>query len=485
MVLLLSRKEEMLMKLWGGVFLGLVLIWAASENVLAWTTPVNISNTAGRSDWPSMAVDSWGHVHVVWHDDTSGNNEVLYCFYDGEAWSTPVNLSNDSTDSERADITVDANGHPHVAWKDHQSMEILWTFYDGVSWSSPANISNNAGYSPCPSLAADDSGRVFVAWHDIDIPTDNSDIYFSVYDGSLWSEPQNLTDDPEDSAYPDIAVDSKGHVHLVWMNYGADIEVYYSEYDGSLWSSWVNISNLVGYSVDPKIALDSQDHPHVVWEERKWGYHVYYTFYDGQEWAVSEKLSEGEENYGPTIALDSRDRVYTMWSKKIDQEMELHWSFYDTTWSDITVVPSTPGRSAGPQIAVDVRDSLYVTFSGDAEENRDIFYTRRSPTGVREQPEEGFPLRYNLEQNYPNPFNPCTEIRYSLTGNEPAQVTLKVYNLLGNEVVTLVEERQTPGEYEVSWDGCDDKGGDVCSGVYFYQLRAGGSVATRKMVLLR
>jgi len=136
--------------------------------LFAWATSVNISNTTGDSNYPSMAVGNrGGYVHVVWEDDTYGDNEVLYCFSDGESWYPPVNISNDATDSEASDITVDAFGQLHVAWIDYQSGEIYWTIYDGTSWSSPVNISNNPGHSTCPSLAADDSGRVSISWHDI------------------------------------------------------------------------------------------------------------------------------------------------------------------------------------------------------------------------------------------------------------------------------------------------------------------------------
>ena len=92
--------------------------------------------------------------------------------------------------------------------------------------------------------------------------------------------------------------------------------------------------------------------------------------------------------------------------------------------------------------------------------------------------EVGVPAEYGLAQNYPNPFNPVTSIEYSVAGN--VQATLKVYNVLGQEVVTLVDEVQEPGQYSVSWDA-----GDVASGVYFYRLNAGDFSATKRMVLMK
>jgi hypothetical protein len=98
------------------------------------------------------------------------------------------------------------------------------------------------------------------------------------------------------------------------------------------------------------------------------------------------------------------------------------------------------------------------------------------------------PSEFNLSQNYPNPFNPSTVISYQLP--VIGFVTLKVYDILGREVATLINEEKPAGEYEVEFNisnlsgGISAKGG-YASGVYFYQLKVGEFVETRKMVLLR
>jgi hypothetical protein len=92
--------------------------------------------------------------------------------------------------------------------------------------------------------------------------------------------------------------------------------------------------------------------------------------------------------------------------------------------------------------------------------------------------------RNELRQNYPNPFNPATTIRYQVAKTGP--VTLKVYNVAGQRVRTLMDGTARAGEvHEVRWRGLNDAGGPVASGVYFYRLVAGGFVETRKMVLLK
>jgi N-acetylneuraminic acid mutarotase len=92
--------------------------------------------------------------------------------------------------------------------------------------------------------------------------------------------------------------------------------------------------------------------------------------------------------------------------------------------------------------------------------------------------ESEIPDNYYLKQNYPNPFNPSTKISYSIP--ELSFITLRVYDVLGNEIATLVNEEKTTGSYEVDFVATD-----LPSGVYFYQLKAGSFVETKKMVLMK
>ncbi len=94
-------------------------------------------------------------------------------------------------------------------------------------------------------------------------------------------------------------------------------------------------------------------------------------------------------------------------------------------------------------------------------------------------------ISFRLQQNYPNPFNPTTKIKYTIPFVETrhtSSVQLKVYDILGNEIATLVNKEQSPGEYEVEFDAGKY---NLSSGIYFYQLKAGGFISTKKMILLK
>ena len=116
----------------------------------------------------------------------------------------------------------------------------------------------------------------------------------------------------------------------------------------------------------------------------------------------------------------------------------------------------------------------YVGYSSDFKGK--IGYATAIKIGITN--ETVIPDKFRLSQNYPNPFNPVTVIRYSIPKAE--EVSLVVYNLIGEEVAHLIDERKPAGNYTVEWNASS-----LSSGIYFYRLQAGDFVQTRKMVLLK
>jgi hypothetical protein len=96
---------------------------------------------------------------------------------------------------------------------------------------------------------------------------------------------------------------------------------------------------------------------------------------------------------------------------------------------------------------------------------------------------ELLPSAYSLEQNYPNPFNPSTMISYNLP--KSGNVQIKIFDALGREVRSLINEEKSAGKYNIAWDARDNSGSKVSSGVYFYTINSGDFVQTKKMVLMK
>jgi len=102
--------------------------------------------------------------------------------------------------------------------------------------------------------------------------------------------------------------------------------------------------------------------------------------------------------------------------------------------------------------------------------------------------DETLPSQFYFSQNYPNPFNPTTIIKYTIplvASSFSLSVTLKVYDVIGNEIITLVNEQKPPGEYEVEFNSTGLNPQSLPSGIYFYRIQAGNYVETKKMVLMK
>jgi hypothetical protein len=121
--------------------------------------------------------------------------------------------------------------------------------------------------------------------------------------------------------------------------------------------------------------------------------------------------------------------------------------------------------------------SRYAAWNAQSAAERATITNLLGTTDVKDVP-SNIPAQYVLEQNYPNPFNPSTEINYSVPVR--GAVSLKVYNLLGQEVATLFNGEQQPGTYVAIFDGSR-----LSSGVYFYELKAHNVSITKKLVLMK
>ena len=97
--------------------------------------------------------------------------------------------------------------------------------------------------------------------------------------------------------------------------------------------------------------------------------------------------------------------------------------------------------------------------------------------------ERNIPSGFSLSANYPNPFNPETTISYTLP--EASKVKITIYNLLGQHVKTLMNEFKPVGDYSVQWDGKNDAGEKLTSGVYIYRMQAGSFVESKKLMMMK
>jgi subtilisin family serine protease len=172
-------------------------------------------------------------------------------------------------------------------------------------------------------------------------------------------------------------------------------------------------------------------------------------------------------------------------------------SVHDDDWLEVVpgwgYIPS--GESSEIIINVDMESqpvevlnrSLLFVYNEPSSQTYKLPVVVHTPTGVEgEGKKPSVPRAFSLSQNYPNPFNPSTTIRYDIpTGSGKIPVKVTIYDLRGRLVKKLVERENEPGRYQVHWDGRDEGGQYVSSGVYMYRIEAGDFRFTKKMLLVR
>ncbi|HKB87732.1 MAG TPA: T9SS type A sorting domain-containing protein, partial [Ignavibacteriaceae bacterium] len=162
-------------------------------------------------------------------------------------------------------------------------------------------------------------------------------------------------------------------------------------------------------------------------------------------------------------------------------DIPLHFPYateFDWTQFQVDlVVPEPPAGETAKSISV--RLHPLGRFSGTVW--MDLLEVTKVPVGVTQKDFQ--PASYNLFQNYPNPFNPSTVISYSIP--KSSNVTLKIYDVLGREVKTLVSTEQVNGLHSIQWNGDNNYGSRVSSGIYLYRIEAGDFIQTKKMLLIK
>jgi len=160
----------------------------------------------------------------------------------------------------------------------------------------------------------------------------------------------------------------------------------------------------------------------------------------------------------------------------IDDEIAWYENDGNENFTPHTITINADGAESVFAIDVDGDGDMDV-LSASVADNKIAWYENMGVVGIEAISNE-IPIEFSLSQNYPNPFNPITKIRYQLP--QESKVIIKLYDILGSEVITLLNEKKEPGVYEVDFNAQH-----LSSGTYIYRIIAGDFVETKKMILLR
>jgi hypothetical protein len=417
-----------------------------AETLYYWNTemersePVKVDwldSTYGQ-EYHSLAteVDTLGNVHVAWHVDFDSA---------GSSWYRVI-YANNSTGmwvKQQLSPTMQLGGFESGETElSVQSNGAAHVVYPGEPY---CGLECNSFHVRNDSLNSTD-------WHTDTIPRPPRPLYY--YGGAI------------------IKVDVNDRIHLITggciqedcVGAGKVRRFYY--YKQSQDSIWVGPELILDSLFDISgVFIDRQSIPFVV----EWSPYTYCHFFS--------------------------DREQGFWREP--------YQIFDT--ASICYAPSSIYASR-PSFVLDSQGQGHAVFAGclrqfmGQEDSLEIYYCGPPFTSVEDSSQELEKHSFQLFQNYPNPFNSVTAIKYAVSnGPSPLiHITLKIYNILGKEVRELVNKQQSGGTYTVYWDGKNNSGKEVASGIYFYQLtvgqahrpeqnggRAGEHKETKKLVLIK
>jgi FlgD Ig-like domain/Beta-propeller repeat len=369
------------------------------------------------------------------------------------------------------------------------------------------------------AIAVDDSGNVYVTgyihitdyYRDVDLVT----IKYSPDGDELWIDQYNGTQNHIDEGKK-IKIND-GYIYVAGIANGTfggplpdDGDYITIKYDPSGNRQWLNIYNGtdIGLEEARDLTFDSQNNIYVTglsYSLNPVNYEngigdlttIKYTP-SGNELFVNRfnygaALNDSSENGANAITIDKNDNYYvtgftgqgySSWdyiTQKYDETGNLLWT---STYN------GTNNRTdEAIAIKLDDSDNVYISGSSNSITNNQfgspdwvtIKYSKTNATQVETTFFE--PKHFLLKQNYPNPFNPTTEIQFYLP--EKSQVNIEVYDILGRKLRTLFTGLIPPGTYTAQWNGTDNAGLRVSSGIYIYRMVAGNFIESRKMVLIK
>ncbi len=440
-----------------------------------------VTNAYNPSRFPSMAIVNWGvgdggtaedsgRVYMVWQDarlfsiPSVGDPKSYVIFlrtyqsrggvgFGPEIQVSPIDSVNVATGPV---IAIDRSHQAWIVWQRAVNgtglSDLFYAVYNTQTHAVGPSIqlTNSFAFSGSPSIAATRDGLIHVVW--ADTRTGSTQVWWKMYaPGSGWSPDTQIVFSGVSASAPSIAADYEGRIHLVWTD-GRDgnNEIYYKEYTPGL--GWDALDTRL--TVDPASQLQANLDVDPV----------------GNQYVVWTDLRNGASN--PDIYY--KDRRGGVWSDDFPL-------VYNGTDNNANAVQ----RLAG--ITHDGLSTTYVVWSDErlpasSGKNREVFY-KYGLANVTGAPASPAPFASRLFKTYPNPFNPMSTIRFDL--ERDAQVTLRAYDVQGRVVRTVVDSYLAAGPREVRWDGRDDAGRGLPSGTYFLRLRAGATVLSRAVTLLK
>ena len=454
-----------------------------------------------------VALDQFGNLYVVGYWNSDSTDDCLAIKYSPTGsiiWTASFlyyYLNDIAVDNYGNLYVTGFNGYDgadkenFILTKLSASGEVLWTSV----FDSPEHV-QDIPYS----IAADDSGNVYVAGYTCGPPDiyyyDYLTVKYSTEGNLLWSARYSSGTWRCDLAY-DIVPDNQGNCYVTGsigdqysLSSDAYLNIKYGPTGETLWTRKLTGEYGGPYLTDLQRSFTKvDDDGNIVVVGTTWGYLgsdytlVKYSPNGDTMWhRIFKEDSLISDDEVTSIAIDVFNNIYITgrsWEYYNPQGLEdfLTVKYSSTGETNWAVRYNNPGDLSDRArfVGIDSLGNTYVVGSSGPF-NTYLKYKHVNSDTLQAAIK---PIAWSLSQNYPNPFNPSTTIRFSLLSS--SYVTLEVFNILGQKVRTLVNEDLTAGYKQINWDGTNQNGQPVSSGIYFYRLKTDSFSETKKMVLMK
>lgn len=354
---------------------------------------VNVSNQSAHAMAPTVLVASKDRVHLAWMNASDGRFDVLYSEWSGGKWSAPINVGNKESSSIYPSLAVDSFGHSHLSWMGitaEQTFDVFHANWTGERWTNPINVSRNGGISQRPQIAVDTKGVAHIVW------LDNQGSFQLLHSQRVdkeWSDPVNtklvdwfVTNDPNFNWKPSIDANHVGGVHVAWvgidLTVSATKQVRHSRWDGNVWSKPDNASrnNAWAPNIDtPSVAVDSRGNVHLVWQDRG---NAWYSSYDGGKWSEVARLNpDDREAAEPSVSSSPSGQVSFTWFERVSQDETkiIYRQLLSGEWSKRIEISTATLDGHGCTSIVDSNGLVHIAWSDVRSDSFDIYHRRIVP----------------------------------------------------------------------------------------------------------
>ena len=488
---------------------------------------INDDRGANQSN-PSVSVSSEGAFVITYDDRRNGesNIDVFFQMYNPSAQAQGKNtIANDDTTKffqTYSGVSFLNDTNFVVCWGDLRNgiddpdiyYQIFKVTGGAVGTNTRVNDDQLNAFQIWPGVSSFNDGSFIICWSDDRNGKYDDDIYAQKFNSSGEPDGMNfrVNDDQNGMAsqfFPAVGVSLDGSYTICWQ----DMRSFFFQ----IWAqTFDNLSNKVNGNfrvsddiflasfVQPDIDYASDGSFVICWTDRRNAADdpdIYAQRYDeygdptGTNFRVNDDQS-GAAQESPSVSTADDGSFIICWEDRRNgsYNSDIYAQCYDRDGNpmknnlkvngDQTLSPQTE-----PDVALDRNKNIYFVWNDNRNQGSgsDIFakivswdiFTELS----EEKISENIPGKYMLYQNYPNPFNPTTTIKYDI--QKEGMVMIKIYNINGVLIRTLVNNKHHPGVYSVIWNGENDFGISVASGLYFINMRAGDYSMTRKMLLLK